>query len=58
VSIVRGGTADGKLLAFYSRHGTLSAVLGVSLPRYLMPYKALLERGVSLAEANEFAAGQ
>ncbi|MGD9793422.1 MAG: NAD(P)/FAD-dependent oxidoreductase [Acidimicrobiia bacterium] len=58
VQIVRGSAEETKLLAFYSRGERLTAVLGVSLPRYLMPYKALLERSISLAEALEFAASQ
>ncbi len=58
IRIVRGTPAEGKFVALYGRQGRLRGVLGLSLPKYVMPFRALLARGASWDEALEFAAGQ
>ncbi len=58
IRIVRGTVDEGKFVALYGRRGRLRGVLGLSLPKYVMPFRALLARGASWDEALEFAAGQ
>lgn len=58
IRIVRGTPEDGKFVALYGRQGRLRGVLGLSLPKYVMPFRALLARGASWDEALEFAANQ
>ena len=58
IRIVRGTPEEGKFVALYGRRGRLRGVLGLSLPKYVMPFRALLARGASWDEALEFAAGQ
>jgi hypothetical protein len=42
-------------VALYGRHGRLRGVLGVSLPKLVMPYRALLGRSVSWDDAHAHA---
>ena len=58
IRIVRGSPEEGKFVALYGRGDRLRGALGVSLPKFLMPYRNLLARGISWSEALEFAAGQ
>ncbi len=58
IRIVRGTPEEGKFVALYGRQGRLRGVLGLSLPKYVMPYRALLARGASWEEALEFAGNQ
>ena len=58
IRVVRGTPEEGKFVALYGRHGRLRGVLGLSLPKYVMPFRALVARGASWDEALEFAAGQ
>lgn len=51
VHVVHGSMDEGRFIALYGRDGLLTAALGVSLPRLLMPYRALLGEGARLADA-------
>jgi 3-phenylpropionate/trans-cinnamate dioxygenase ferredoxin reductase component len=51
VAIVHGSLAERRFVALYGRHGRLRGVLGVSLPKRVMPYRALLARSVSWDDA-------
>jgi len=51
VHIVKGDLEGGKLLALYARDNELTGALAFSMPRELMSYRPLLERGASLKEA-------
>jgi NADPH-dependent 2,4-dienoyl-CoA reductase/sulfur reductase-like enzyme len=51
VEVVHGSLAERRFVALYGRHGRLRGVLGVSLPKLVMPYRALLGRSVSWDDA-------
>jgi NADPH-dependent 2,4-dienoyl-CoA reductase/sulfur reductase-like enzyme len=51
VVVVHGSLAQRRFVALYGRHGRLRGVLGVSLPKLVMPYRALLGRAVSWDDA-------
>ena len=51
VHVVHGSVDEGRFVTLYGREGQLTAALGVSLPKLLMPYRRLLAAGASLAEA-------
>jgi NADPH-dependent 2,4-dienoyl-CoA reductase/sulfur reductase-like enzyme len=53
---VVSGDVDGKFAALYGHEGRLRAVLGVSVPRQVMPYRKLLAERVTWDEALAFAA--
>ena len=48
---VVAGDLDSRFCAMYSTNGRLTAVLGVSMPKLVMPARALLQRTTSRAEA-------
>jgi NADPH-dependent 2,4-dienoyl-CoA reductase/sulfur reductase-like enzyme len=50
------GDADGNLLALYGHAGRLRGVLGVNMPRLVMPYRKLLAARASWSDALEHAA--
>jgi NADPH-dependent 2,4-dienoyl-CoA reductase/sulfur reductase-like enzyme len=51
VEIVAGSLEEGRFAAVYSRSGRLRAVLGVSMPKVVMPMRALLAQGCTRDEA-------
>jgi NADPH-dependent 2,4-dienoyl-CoA reductase/sulfur reductase-like enzyme len=51
VAVVHGSLAERRFVALYGRRGRLRGVLGVSLPKLVMPYRALLGRAVSWDDA-------
>jgi NADPH-dependent 2,4-dienoyl-CoA reductase/sulfur reductase-like enzyme len=51
VVVVHGELAERRFVALYGRGGRLRGVLGVSLPKLVMPYRALLGRAVSWDDA-------
>ena len=51
VDVVAGSTAEGKWCAMYSVNNRLTAVLGVSQPKLVMPSRALLSTHTSRDEA-------
>lgn len=55
VVVVDGSAEDRKLVALYRRGDRLSAALGISRPRQLMPYRALLAASASFDEALELS---
>jgi len=54
--IVGGSIDDRKFAALYGRNGRLQGVLGVNMPRMVMPFRAHLERRVSWDDALALAA--
>lgn len=48
---VIAGDLDSKFCAIYSTNDRLTAVLGVSMPKLVMPARALLQQTTSRAEA-------
>jgi hypothetical protein len=56
---VFAGSTDGKFAALYGYEGRLRGVLGVSMPRMVMPFRNLIAEGISwddaLAKAAELA---
>jgi NADPH-dependent 2,4-dienoyl-CoA reductase/sulfur reductase-like enzyme len=56
VEIVAGSVEEGRFVALYGSAGRLHAALGVSLPRVVMPYRALLAEGASWDDALALAA--
>lgn len=56
VHVVIGSPQDRAFVALYERNGTLVAALGVSKPRQLMPFRALIASRVPISEALSFAA--
>lgn len=54
-SLVNG--TDGNFAALYGYQGRLRGVLGVNMPRLVMPFRALIAAKASWAEALEKAAG-
>jgi NADPH-dependent 2,4-dienoyl-CoA reductase/sulfur reductase-like enzyme len=55
VVVVHGSLVERRFVALYGRHGRLRGVLGVSLPKLVMPYRALLGRSVSWDDAHAHA---
>ena len=53
---VFAGSTDGAFAALYGYEGRLRGVLGVSMPRMVMPFRALLSAGATWDEALEKAA--
>jgi NADPH-dependent 2,4-dienoyl-CoA reductase/sulfur reductase-like enzyme len=53
--VVSGSIEEGRFVALYERAGRLQGVLGLSLPRVVMPYRKLLAEGVSWEEARAHA---
>ena len=53
---VFAGSTDGAFAALYGYEGRLRGVLGVSMPRMVMPFRALLTAGASWDEALAKAA--
>lgn len=51
VDVVAGDPAEGKWCAIYSEGDRLTGVLGVSMPKLVMPARALLQKETSRAEA-------
>lgn len=58
IRLVHGSPEKGKFVALYGVGGRFRGALGVSLPKLVMPYRALVARGATWDEALEFAAGQ
>jgi NADPH-dependent 2,4-dienoyl-CoA reductase/sulfur reductase-like enzyme len=56
VHVVIGSPEERAFVALYERAGVLVAALGVSRPRQLMPFRALIASQVSIVEALDFAA--
>lgn len=55
VHIVIGSPEERAFVALYEREGILVAALGVSRPRQLMPFRALIASRVPISEALDFA---
>jgi NADPH-dependent 2,4-dienoyl-CoA reductase/sulfur reductase-like enzyme len=55
VHVVIGSPEERSFVALYERDGILVAALGVSKPRQLMPFRALIASRVPITEALEFA---
>jgi len=51
VVVVDGSVPERRFVAAYGRNGRLTGALGFSMPRQLMCYRQLLERGASFDEA-------
>ena len=58
VRVVHGDPANGKFVAIYGAGGKLHGALGVSMPKYLMPYRSLLLERMSWDDALAYAAEQ
>ena len=58
VQVVVGDPAERRFLALYGRRGKLRGVLGLNLPRLVMPYRALLQAGATWDDALALAAQQ
>ena len=56
VHVVHGSVADGRFIALYGRAGRLRGVLGVSMPKQLMPYRKLLAAEATWDDALGHAA--
>jgi NADPH-dependent 2,4-dienoyl-CoA reductase/sulfur reductase-like enzyme len=52
---VVAGSVDDKFVALYGHGGRLRGVLGLSMPKMLMPYRQLLARRISWEEALDHA---
>lgn len=57
VEVVAGDPEEGPFVALYGRAGRLWGVLGVSMPRLVMPYRAMLAAGATWEQALEKARG-
>jgi NADPH-dependent 2,4-dienoyl-CoA reductase/sulfur reductase-like enzyme len=57
VTVVAGSLEDRKFLAVYGRAGRLRGVLGLNVPRLVMPYRKLLLAGASIEDAIRHARG-
>jgi NADPH-dependent 2,4-dienoyl-CoA reductase/sulfur reductase-like enzyme len=57
VQVVAGSIEERKFAALYGREGRLHGVLGVNMPRNVMPYRKLLIDGVGWEDALAHAAG-
>jgi hypothetical protein len=51
VTVVAGSTEEGRFAAMYVLHDRLIAVLGVTMPKMVMPSRALLSVPTTEAEA-------
>ena len=58
VQVVVGNPAERRFVALYGRRGKLRGVLGLNLPRLVMPYRALLQAGATWDDALALAAQQ
>ena len=58
VQVVVGDPAERRFVALYGRRGKLRGVLGLNLPRLVMPYRALLQAGATWDDALALAAQQ
>jgi hypothetical protein len=56
VRVVAGSPDERRFLALYLRAGRLHGVLGLDVPRLVMPYRKLLEARASADEALAHAA--
>ena len=56
VQIIAGSVEERKYAALFSRNGKLRGVLGVSMPKNVMPYRAKLLEGISIEDALAMAA--
>jgi NADPH-dependent 2,4-dienoyl-CoA reductase/sulfur reductase-like enzyme len=56
IEVLHGSLESRKFVALYGRHGRFRGVLGVSMPRVVMPYRRLLAQGASWDEALAHAA--
>lgn len=56
VHLIAGSIEERKYAALFSRDGKLRGVLGVSMPKNVMPYRAKLLEGISLEDAIAMAA--
>ncbi len=56
VHLIAGSIAERKYAALFSRNGKLRGVLGLSMPKLVMPYRAKLIEGISLEDAIAMAA--
>jgi hypothetical protein len=61
VEVVAGSLDEGRFAAIYTRNGRLRAALGVSMPKVVMPMRALVAQGATrdeaVARARELAGG-
>jgi 3-phenylpropionate/trans-cinnamate dioxygenase ferredoxin reductase subunit len=57
VVVVDGSIESGRFVAVYGHGGRLTGALGISRPRQLMGFRALLERGASFDEALALSSG-
>lgn len=55
VRIVAGSVDDRQFAALYGRHGRLRGVLGVNMPRHVMPFRSHLLEGIGWDEAVDIA---
>ena len=51
VVVVHGSLAERRFVALFGRHGRLRGVVGISLPKLVMPYRKLLGEAVSWEDA-------
>ncbi|HUF98123.1 MAG TPA: FAD-dependent oxidoreductase [Ilumatobacter sp.] len=58
VHVIAGSVEDRKYAALFGRDGKLRGVLGVNMPKHVMPYRARLLEGISLQDAIAMAAPQ
>lgn len=56
VEVVVGGPDDRAFVALYHRNGRLTAALGVSRPKQVMPFRRLLSERATIDEARALAA--
>ncbi len=56
IEVLHGSLESRKFVALYGRHGRFRGVLGVSMPRVVMPYRRLLAQGASWDDALAHAA--
>ena len=56
VCIVAGSVADRKFATLYGSGGRLRGVLGLNMPRVVMPFRAHLEQRISFVDALDVAA--
>lgn len=55
VALTGGSVEEGKMLALYGRDGVLRGALGVSAPRWVMPFRAAVAERMPWVDALEFA---
>jgi hypothetical protein len=53
VEVVAGSTEEGRFCAMYTLHDRLVGVLGVTMPKLVMPSRPLLMRPTSASEARD-----